>query len=158
MVTHPTRKEKTLDFFFTNRPSLITICTTISGIGDHDIVLIVPSASAKRTKPVSRRIHLWKKADILFLKTSCMDFQQQFLQKFTVHSNVDEMWEYIKHKLINILDTCVLSKMASQRFSQPWINREVKQLSRTKKRAFAKARKSKQPKDKRRYEQLKIAS
>ena len=43
-------------------------------------------------------------------------------------------------------------------YNQPWINREVKRLSRQKKRSFKKARETKSPKDHRRYQHLKRAT
>ena len=97
MVTQPTRKDSILDPFLTNRPTLTTRCTTLPGLGDHDIVFIESSASAKRTKPVKRRIHLWRDADIGSLKTSCLSFQHLFLQKYNTSSNVNTMWNGIKN-------------------------------------------------------------
>ena len=46
-VTLPTRKESKLDLFLTNGPSLVNKCTTLPGIGDHDIVYIESSATQK---------------------------------------------------------------------------------------------------------------
>ena len=48
--------------------------------------------------------------------------------------------------------------MTSSRFSQPWITREVKALTRRKKRSYKKAKASKKPKDKKRYKQLKTTT
>ena len=39
VVTFPTRLENTLDIFITNRPTLVSKCTSIPGLSDHDIVL-----------------------------------------------------------------------------------------------------------------------
>ena len=71
---------------------------------------------------------------------------------------VQEMWCDIKSSLHCILDNGVPSKMTSTRFSQPWITRKVKRLSRQKKRSFDKARRTKKPKDFQRYKDLKNAS
>ena len=127
MVSQPTRKDSTLDIFITNRPTLTTRCTTLPGLGDHDIVFVESSASAKRSKPAKRRIHLWKKANLESMKSSCKSFQQEFLQKFNSTSNVNTMWNDIKNHLLSTLDLFVPSKMTSSRFSQPWITKPQKE-------------------------------
>ncbi len=48
--------------------------------------------------------------------------------------------------------------MTSTRFNQPWINKDVKRITRQKKKAFKKARKTKSEKDQKRYKSLKRAS
>ena len=53
------------------------------------------------------------------------------------------------------LDACVHSKMTTTRYNQTWITRELKQLTRRKKRAFKKARKTGKAKDAKRYDNLK---
>ena len=82
-VTCPTRKESTLDLFLTNRPSLVNRCTTLPGIGDHDIVFLESSVSAKRSKLVKRKIYLWKRADTDKLKKEPLTFQHHFLETYT---------------------------------------------------------------------------
>jgi len=64
MVNFPTRQRATLDLFFTNRPSLVDKCLPAPGVADHDMVHIITSATARRNKPISRKIHLWKRAYI----------------------------------------------------------------------------------------------
>ena len=137
---------------------MTTRCTTLPGLGDHDIVFVESSASAKRSKPAKRRIHLWKKANMESMRSSCKSFQQEFLQKFNSNSNVNTMWNDIKNHLLSTLDLFVPSKMTSSRFSQPWITRDIKQLSRRKKRAYVRARSSKKQKDFECYEKLKKSS
>ena len=95
MVSRPTRKDGILDIFFTNRPTLTTRSTTLPGLRDHDIVFVESSASAKRSKQAKRHIHLWKKANLETIKSSCKPFQQEFLQKFNSNSNVNTKWNDI---------------------------------------------------------------
>ena len=52
------------------------------------------------------------------------------------------------------IDSCVPSKVTSPRFHQPWINNKTKRLSRRKKRAYHKAKKSGKLEDVTRYKQL----
>ncbi|CAG2201493.1 unnamed protein product [Mytilus edulis] len=157
-VTFPTRLDNTLDLFLTNRPSLINRCSPLPGISDHDAVFIESSAAAKRGKPVKRKIHLWKRADNEKLKKECLEFQQQFLDKYTIQSSIAEMWLDISTALTNILDSSVPSKMTTSRFSQPWITKEIKALSRRKKRCFNRVKSSNRSRDKKKYQHLKSAT
>jgi len=68
VVTFPTRKDATLGLFLTNCPSLVSRCKPLTGLGDHEIVLVISEISTKRQKPVKRKIHLWKKADLDAMK------------------------------------------------------------------------------------------
>ena len=45
-INFPTRKNNILDIFITNRPSLITFCSTIPGISDHEAVCIKSAIQA----------------------------------------------------------------------------------------------------------------
>jgi len=125
MVTQPTRKDNILNVFLTNRPTLTTRSTTLPGLGDHDIVFIGTSTSAKRSKPVKRLIHLWKIADVDLLRSKCHQFQQHSKETYTTTSNINTVREDIKDNLLKFLDSCVPTKMSSPRFSQPWINRDI---------------------------------
>ena len=95
-VLFPTRNETTLDLYFTNRPSLVNKCTSLPGIGDHDIVLITTSVVANRSKPVRRKIYLWRKADTEKLHQEGELFKTQFIRKYNINSDIPTMWEYLK--------------------------------------------------------------
>lgn len=146
MVTFPTRLDNTLDIFLSNRPSLVNRCTPIPGLSDHDAVFVETPAVAKRGKPVKRKIYLWKKADENKMKSEFIEFKKQFLNNYDSSSPIEEMWNSISTTL-KILESSVPSKMTSSRFNQPWINREIKALSRRKKRQFNKAKSTKHSKD-----------
>ena len=40
LVNFPTHREKILDIVFTNQPSFVNCCTVVSGVSDHDAVLV----------------------------------------------------------------------------------------------------------------------
>ena len=61
------------------------------------------------------------------------------------------LWNCFKQKCIESIDTFVPSKMTSTRFSQAWCNRDIRCLSKRKKRAFKKARATKKQSDWHRY-------
>ena len=68
------------------------------------------------------------------------------------------MWSDVNSTLLTILENSVPAKMSSTRINQPWITREVKRMTRRKKRSFTKARKTRKPCDFQRYQQLKKAT
>eukprot|EP00057_Strongylocentrotus_purpuratus_P027291 XP_011681765.1 PREDICTED: uncharacterized protein LOC589552 [Strongylocentrotus purpuratus] len=155
MVTFPTRGDNVLDLFLTNRPTLINKCSLLPGLGDHDIVGVDSDVTAKRSKPVKRKIYLWKKANLLGMKQDCRQFQQEFVHKYTEQSSVHEMWNCFKISLLNMMDSHVPAKMTSTRFSQPWVTRSVKRSSRRKKRAFNHALATDRQEDFNRYREIK---
>ena len=63
MVDFPTRIDNTLDIFCTNRPSLVDRCIPLSGLSDHDTVLVDCKVLPARKKPIRRKIYLWRRAN-----------------------------------------------------------------------------------------------
>ena len=113
----------------TNMPSLVDKCRPAPGVGDHDIVYVTSSASVRRSKPVQHKIYLWNKADLDTMKGECCSITTKFLKDFTTSSTVEEIWSAIKTSILELQEKHVLSKMSSRRFSQPWVNRNVKRRS-----------------------------
>ena len=150
------RHENTLDLFLMNRPSLVNRCEPLPGLGDHEIVYIDTDISAKLNKPVKRKKRQKKKKKINW-KTK----HQKWLsssEKFSLDSAINEMRDFFKSNILKILQESVPSKMSSSRFSQPRINRTVKQMTRRKKRSFDKAKRTKKKSDIARYRKLKSAT
>lgn len=65
------------------------------------------------------------------------------------------MWGILKSSSLAALDSNVPSKMTSQRYSQPWINRDLKRLSRRKQRCYNRYMKTHKTKDHEAYKNLK---
>ena len=155
IVDFPTRDDNILDIFATNRPALVSKCIPLPGVSDHEIVLTISDIRAKRMKPVRRKILLWKKVDFNDLKSEINKFSDQFCSTTTLNNNINDMWNQITSFLHHLMDTMVPSKLSSSRFSQPWINRHLKALSRRKKKAFKRAKRTKNPSDWLKYKNLK---
>ena len=155
IVDFPTRGERTLDLFLTNRPSLISRCVPTPGVSDHEMVLTLSETRAKRLKPSRRKILLWRKADMAHIKSEILAFGSRFTEENSKSTDVDALWMQITTELHRVLDLFVPTKFTSTRFSQPWINGNIKALSRRKKRAFKQARRSKKQKDWIKYKNLK---
>lgn len=98
VVEFPTRKDSFLDLFLTNRPSLVNRTEPLPGLSDHDTIILINSdIIAKRQRPVKRKVHLWKKANQDDISSACRTFSEGFVNRHTVGSDVNTMWEEIKH-------------------------------------------------------------
>ena len=139
MVKFPTRKNNTLDVFITNRPSLIQKCKPVPGVSDHDIVFVESNISATRSKPTQRKILLWKRANYTGMKESVNLASTSFMEKHKASTDVNQLWGDFKDMCHQAISNNVPSKLTTTRFSQPWINRNVKRLSRRKKKAYRRA-------------------
>lgn len=155
MVTFPTRESNTLDIFLTNRPSLISDCSPLPGVSDHETVLVSSSLRARRRKPPKRNIRLWGKANLAGLREDLLKFSTDFVTNFNKLSDINFLWSKFESACLTALENHVPEITTSTRFSQPWINRNTKRLSRRKKKAFNRAKLSKKPSDWDYYKSLK---
>ena len=122
-VSEPTRGNNILDLFFTNTSSLTDKSEVVSGISDHEAVIVTNSLQLRHQKQPRRKVFLWNRADIPQMKTAANDFRTQFTDKYrqaNANLDVNEMWSLIKSNLINILETNVPSKLTSNSLP-PWI-------------------------------------
>ena len=155
IVDFPTRDSNTLDLFFTNRPSLINRSTPIPGISDHHALYINSNISATRHKPGKRKIFMWGKADTPIIKEMCKNLSDTIIDSFTACSNINEVCLFFNRGCHLIIDDNVPHRMTSQRFTQPWINRDIRRLTRLKRRWLRRARRSNEQKDWEKYKALK---
>ena len=75
IVDFPTRLHNTLDLFLTNRPSMISNCTPLPGVSDHEIILTISDVQAKRLKPV-RKSSYGTKPTSRTSEMTCVHFHQ----------------------------------------------------------------------------------
>ena len=153
----PTRGSNILDLFFTNRPQLINRLTVIPGISDHDAIFIDTNICAPRKKPPIRSLRMWGKANILNIKSKCAALSSTIINLIseTKHPSVNTIWTTFRDGCNHIIQDEVPSRQSSQRFSQPWISREIRRISRRKRRWFSRAKKSGKSKDWEKYKVLK---
>lgn len=69
-------------------------------------------------------------------------FAEEFNSSYTESANINFLWSTFTDKCSKIMNEHVPSKMSSEKLSQPWINKEVKQMARKKKRSYQKAKMS----------------
>ena len=126
VVDFQTRDDNLLDIFLTNRPSLIQSCKSLPGI----------SVSVKYQRPIRRKIWLWSKADLPSMKEDLKSFSDEFIGKYSIEADVDTMWTEFSSKSTQLMTDYIPSKLSTARFSQPWINRDLKRLSHRKKKGL----------------------
>ena len=143
IINFSTREDNTLEIFLTNRPKLVNRCFGIPGISDHDTIAYVESrVCATYQKPAKRKIFLWKQADIKSLRSEMCRFSDNFHSKYTESTDINTLWDSFRETCTRLMDRHVPSKMSSQRFNQVWIDRDLKRLSKCKKRAYNKAKRT----------------
>ena len=142
MIKFETRGKNTLDLFITNRPSLVIRTKPLPGVSDHDIVFAEVDTKAVHKKLPSRKILLWKKADMDSLKLRVGKFSESFIGSNTANTDINTLWNTFKSNCTTIINDLIPSKMSSSRVSQPWITGQLKRMTRQKKRAYRKAKKS----------------
>ena len=145
-----------MDIFATNWPSLVTKCTVIPGISDHEAVLIVSDISAKIKPPGTRtrKIFLWRKANFDSIKETIQQFSDSLLVKYRSDQPVSILWNNFK----SLCDDClnlIPTKSISTNNSHPWISTFIRRLPRRKQRCYNRARLSHHPEDWQLYYQLK---
>ena len=140
IIRFPTRGNNILDVFISNWPNIIKECKSIPGISDHGIVFVETSTRAKRNRPPRRKIFLWKNADTDTPMDDINNFSASLTQDNTNQTNINDLWNLFRHSGLELMEARVPSKMSSPRYSQLWVTRQVKRISKWMKRAFCKAR------------------
>jgi hypothetical protein len=108
---------------------------------------------AKYKKTIKRTI--WKRAN---METMCLDmtkFAQEFNSKYTETTDVNSLLLAFTGKCSKLMDAHIPSKMTSQRLSQAWIDKELKQMLQKKQRYYQKAKKSKKVRDWNKFQKIK---
>ena len=156
LVKFPTREENTLDIVATNRPTFVNRCVPHPGVSDHQTAVLLDIVCHPiRSKPNKRKILLWNRANIISIKDQLSTEIAEFIATHDIESPVNDIWGAFKTLIDNAM-LSVPSKYTSSRYSQPWITQKCKRLSRRKKRAYNRAKKSSKPADWERFKKLTI--
>ena len=81
------------------------------GKADHDIVYVEYDIKAKRIKQASRKIYLYKRADMVGLKNHMAQFKDAYLSKDHSHMSVNNMWVKFKTGFVEAVERFIPSKM-----------------------------------------------
>ena len=130
LQTEPTRGENILDLYLTNRPGLVKNIQTIPGIGDHNMIIVDTEIKAKINKNKPRKVYRFNKADWTQLKQDASKMTIDLLQNFS--SDINTNWTLFKQHLSLLMDKHIPSKMTTTRYNLPWLNSNLKKLTRKK--------------------------
>ena len=130
VVNIPTHNDKTLDLLFTNAPSPVNRVKGMPPIGkaDHNIVYVEYDIKTKRIKQESRKIYLYKRADMVGLKDHMAQFKDAYLSEDHSHMPVNDMWVKFKTGFVEAVERFIPSKMTKTKYSVPWIDATIKRL------------------------------
>ena len=130
VVNIPTRNDKTLDLLFTNAPSPVNRVKGMPPIGkaDHYIVYVEYGIKANRIKRASRKIYLYKRADMVGLKDHMAQFKDVYLSEDHSNMSVNDMWVKFKTGFVEAVVRFIPSKMTKTKYSVPWIDATIKRL------------------------------
>ena len=131
LVDEPTRNDKILDLFLTNRPTFVNKCKVIPGVSDHEAVIIDSDTKARRQRPAKRKIYLWKRADPDKIKKDVQAFSNEFIANHDTSTPVEDLWNCLNKKMCQVMEDHIPSKFTSERFNHPWINSSVKKTVQT---------------------------
>ena len=141
-----TRENSILDLYITNRPTLTKEINTIPNISDHEgAILVDASITPMATMKPPRKCLLFSKANWPKMKDDMQIFTDEFLETANAKS-LNENWEDLKNKIHSITNEHVPSRMTKSKTKTPWMNQQLKRMSRKKARLFRTAKKSNNPK------------
>jgi hypothetical protein len=97
--------------------------------------------------------------DIVNMKIDTNTLSSNILKhKQDLQKNIENIWNQLKQGIDNIINTNLPSKQSNATFTNPWANTTIKKLSRRKKKAYNKARRSNSEQDWAKYKRLKSLS
>ena len=115
------------------------------GKADHDIVYVEYDIKAKRIKQASRKIYLYKSADMVGLKDHMTQFKDAYLSEDLSHMSVNDMWVKFKTCFVEAVERFIPSKITITKYSVPWIDVMIKRLVKKRHKLYLCARKSNDP-------------
>ena len=119
--------------------------TTLRVLAGAVIIVVEYDIKAKRIKQASRKIYLYKRADMVGLKDHMAQFKDAYLSEDHSHMSVNDMWVKFKTGFVEAVERFIPSKMTKTKYSVPWIDATIKRLVKKRHKLYLRARKSKDP-------------
>ena len=154
MVMEPTREDNILDLVLTSNPSLVHSIEVKAGISDHDIVVVNADLRPVKTRPVRRKIYLYKKGNTEKNCEDLNDLNEKMDSNFVNSHSINDLWDLFTASLQKTIADNIPTKMTSSRFSLPWVTPDIRRKLRKKQRCYNRAKKSGNWKDRDAYRKL----
>ena len=139
-VREPTRDENTLDLFSTNNETLITRCTVIPGISDHDAVLIESRLRPQKKARPTRHVPIWKRADWNGIKTHIETAWSNLPEEDKDEETAEHLWDWLTSTLEEAIKAFIPHRQTKKSEGHPWISRPLKRLMKKEKRLYYRKR------------------
>jgi hypothetical protein len=98
---------------------------------------------------------MWGKANINTIKEKSKALSDTLLEKINPSSDINYTWTIFKNGCQKIIEDEVPHRQSAQRFNQPWINRDIRRITRLKRRWFRRAKNSNSTSDWSKYKDIK---
>ena len=155
VVNFPTRGPHLLDILFTNRPSLLLQCTHVLGISDHEMIFGTFQTSLPQQKQPKHKIFLWDSGNLDEIRAQLLSFTDYYLSTFSPASPVDELWNTLSSKILDLMNNYIPTKLVQTNVKQTWINHNIKKIRRHKQRLYNKAKSTNSISDWKSYKEAK---
>ena len=140
-VKFSTRKENTLDLFFTSEPSKIVKVSSTAPISDHDLIVVDLNLCVKKKPKSQHIIYNWKKANVEEINKLVSEKLKNINQNQL--TDVEASWNNFKNVLLEAQDKFVPHRLSTSRHNLPWFNQKLRRLAKKKQRLYNKAKKTK---------------
>ena len=129
LVKEPTRiqgnTENILDLVYSNNSSSIYKTSVVEGTVNQSNVLVDVNIKPTLKRKVKRKVFLREKADTASISKALKDLFPVY-ESDTSDESVEVKWNWFQQKVHNIMDTFVLHKVTSSRYSLPWFSRVLR--------------------------------
>ena len=81
---------------------MIKNCEPTPGFGDHDTAIIADIlCHPQKIKPIQRKVHVWKRADLEALHKDVKDEMDKFTTAESIETPVNNLWTRFKDIILN---------------------------------------------------------
>ena len=124
VVQQPTRENNILDLFLVASPDRCTEADILTGISDHDAVFLSYIRRLNRNKKSSRKVYLFKRADMESLKEEITHYYNDEFKQHTEEIDINETWEKFK----DVLYKLIKKHIPQRNVKLPLVNNVIRRL------------------------------
>ena len=101
MVLNPTRLSNILNFVL---PNLINNVQVVSGLSDHDVVVVQSKIRTSILQQASRKIPLYNKANWEGITNDLQSLEGDICDLISKETNIDKLWEFFSNSILHVID------------------------------------------------------
>ena len=141
-VQHPTRGKSILDLVFTTKPDMVRNVDVVSGMSDHDLVLLDVNLRPSRNKKPPRKVFMFKRGNMDSVRNDLRKAFEDYLSSVAPFKSVQENYLFFKEKIMAVIKDHIPQRTLSSRWNLPWITNPIRRMMRKKQRLYNKAKKT----------------